>query len=66
MKPMPVKVIEGDSINRNETTALPSYRSQSRKRKIDENDEFQEDIMNILKTPDDRHLCFFLRGFYHL
>lgn len=60
-----INVVEEDSENQTEITALPRYQSQSRKRKATEKDGFEENILKILKTPESRHFHF-LRGFYHL
>ncbi|XP_060807174.1 uncharacterized protein LOC132903290 [Amyelois transitella] len=54
-----INVVEGDSENQNEIKGLSRYRSQSRKRKADERDDFEENILDILKTPENRHLHFF-------
>lgn len=54
-----INIVEGDSENQNEITALPRYQSQSRKRKADEKDDFEENLLKILKTPENRHLHFF-------
>lgn len=54
-----IHIVEGDSENQNEITALPRYQSQSRKRKADEKDDFEENILKILETPEDRHMHFF-------
>ncbi|XP_047519893.1 uncharacterized protein LOC125059501 [Pieris napi] len=50
-------VAEGDI--ENEITALPRYKSQPRKRKADDKDDIEEDLLAILKTPENRHLHFF-------
>ncbi|CAG5050127.1 unnamed protein product [Parnassius apollo] len=51
------KLAEGDI--ENEITALPRYKSQPRKRKADDKDDIEEDLLAILKTPENRHLHFF-------
>lgn len=54
-----INVVEEDSENQTEITALPRYQSQSRKRKPAEKDDFKENILKILKTPESRHFHFF-------